>query len=95
MKNSIKFINISVTANQRSTQVLPENTNRKAIIIQNNSTTTIYITFGHSASINSGMRLIPTANFESYAVTSSSVHIVTAPGTTADNIIIIEGTPDI
>jgi len=92
LKKPVEFINIAVTAGDRSSQVLPENPNRRHFAIQNNSGVAVFVSFGRDATVNGGIRLIPLAYYEPYVITSSSVHVITAPATVANDIVIIEGT---
>lgn len=61
---SSSFTNTAQTVTSASAQLLPANTQRAYLLIQNNSTTgVIYITFGATSTAAKGIKIAPGGNF--------------------------------
>jgi hypothetical protein len=83
------FINAGYSVGTESQQIVPANSGRNYLLIQNKSAGDIYVSFGSGADNFNGIVIASGGFYEPYIVPSSSIHVKAAAA--SSNVVLVEG----
>lgn len=84
-----EFSNRLIVAGAASVEALPANPGRAYLLIQNRGAVDVYLVFGGTAAVNSGVKLAADGYYEPYVAPRSSVNVITSSG--SSNVVLVEG----
>lgn len=85
-----RAVNLAVTVGLAAIQILASNQKRSYLIIQNTSTSTIFVTFDRPSSFATGIQILPGGNYEPFVVPVNSVWAIANSANLP--VVVIEGT---